>query len=199
MKKKGILVVFLCMIFLTVGCQQQSEEGKPQRSINDTVKLYLDAIKAQDGFAMAELTTDHSGMDFTISEAEARSLGLDQANLQKLYTQILTFDYTIDQETVHDLNAEVSVKIQAYDINQVINDIVTKNAEAFGEINGEDIEEDAKKQKIADMMTAEFAKAEKTASFSAVFHLQLIDQTWLIHAEDAGTLIDKLFNGKDNS
>ncbi len=200
MKKKGILIALLCMLLTAVGCQQQSEEEvKPQRSPSDTVKLYLDAIKAEDGLAMAQLTVDHSGMDFTISEAEAQGLGLDQANLQKLYAEILAFDYTIEQEIVHDHNAEISVNIQAYDINQVINDIVTKNEEAFGEINGEDADEKAKNQKIADIMIAEFAKAEKTSSFTVVFHLQLVDQTWLIQAEDASTLITQLFNSKSNT
>lgn len=188
------LFVWGMALLLICGCSQGEEISEaPALSVTETMTQYLNALKKQDGMSMAELTVEHSGFDFTISEADAQELGMDLATARKFYEQLLTFEYTMDKETVNGNQAEIVVHISTYDLDQVLADIVEAHKEEFGEIYDMDLTEDEKNQKIATIIVDAFSEEARSYQFDVTFHLQLIDQVWLIDNADEQALFQSLF------
>ena len=197
MKVIRILWTWGLVLFLICGCSHDEEQQEmPSVSVSDTITQYLNALIKQDGMTMAQLTVEHNGFDFTISEADAQELGMDLATAQKFYEQLLTFEYTLEMETVKGDQAEIVAHINTYDLEQVLSDIVEAHKEEFGEIYDMDIEETEKSQKIASMIVDAFAKEAYSYQFDVTFHLQLIDQVWLIDNADEQVLFQSLFQQK---
>lgn len=190
--RKRFLPCMMLVLFLLCSCKAQTEP-QPQYSADEVIQRYLDAVKKQDGLTMAKYTLDHSGVDFTISAEEAKALGLSQDSMQKLYKHLLNFSYQSEQAIQKGSNTEIKVHITAYDFQEVLSDIVKEKKESFQKINGSDLSEKKKNQKIADMIITEFKNAERTYRFDIVFHLQLAENEWLIDPKDEAKLLEKLF------
>lgn len=186
------LLLLTLSILLISGCQSKVA-AEPKQSPKEVLQLYLEAVKKQDGLAMADYTLDHSGVDFTISEEEAKTLGLRRESIKKLYAQLLNFTYKSDESSIYETKAEIKLHVQAYDISKVLADIVKKQEENFQEINGNDLSEADKNQKIADIIIEEFQHAERTKSFDLVVHLELVENQWLIDPKDEAKLLGMLF------
>lgn len=191
MRKRFLPYVMLTLLILC-GCETQ-HKVEPKYSPDEVIKLYLDAVTKQDGLTMAEYTLDHNGVDFTINEEDAKAWGLHQDSLKKLYAHLLDFNYTSEKAEIKDTNAEITIHIKGYDIQKVLSDIVAKKEESFQEINSDDLADAEKNQKIADIIIAEFKKAKRTFSFDIVFHLQLVEDEWLIEPQDEAMLLETLF------
>ena len=182
------------MFLLLCGCTQGEEPIKtPSLSVTDTMKQYLDALIAQDGMTMANLTIEDSGFDFTITDADAQELGMDTDTARKLYKQLLTFNYKLEPETVNGDQAEILVHISTYDLNQVLTDIVEAHKEEFAEIYDQELEEEEKNQEIASIIVDAVAQESRSYNFDVTFHLQLIDQVWLIDNADEQSLFQAFF------
>lgn len=197
MRKRLLQCVMLTMLILCGCTGEKAVEVK--HAPGDVIQLYLDAVKKQDGLTMAEYTLDHNGVDFSVSEEDAKAWGLHQESMRKLYKQLLNFNYTSDEAVISDTNAEVTVHVQAYDIQKVLKDIVAKKEERFQEINGDDLSEKEKNKKIADIIVGEFKNAKRTFQFDVVFHLQLVENEWLIQPQDEAMLLEQLFMPEKDS
>lgn len=199
MKKRFLWIWMLTLSVVAGCCGEPQAELKPKQTPQEVLQLYLEAVKKQDGLTMAEYTTDHSGIDFTISEQDAKTWGLHQDSLKKLYAQLLNFTYTCDDAIITETTAEIKVHVQAYDIQKVLADIVAAQEETFQEINGDDFSEADKNQKIADIIIDEFRHAERSRSFELTMHLQLTENEWLTDAKDGTKLTELLFAMNDES
>ena len=191
MKKRILSIVILSMLVIC-GCRSE-EKVMPEQSPKAVLQLYLEAIKKQDGMVMADHTSDQSGVDFTISEEDAKVWGLNKDSMWKLYAQLLNFTYTCDEAVVNETKAEIKIHVQAYDLSEVLTDIVSKQEETFQAINGDDLSEADKNQKIADIIIEEFQNAERSKSFDMTMRLQLVDNKWLIESQDGEKLLEQLF------
>ncbi|NBJ64415.1 hypothetical protein D5266_04355 [bacterium c-19] len=191
MRKRILSIVILSMLFIC-GCRSE-EKVMPEQSPKAVLQLYLEAIKKQDGMVMADHTSDQSGVDFTISEEDAKVWGLNKDSMWKLYAQLLNFTYTCDEAVVNETKAEIKIHVQAYDLSEVLTDIVSKQEETFQAINGDDLSEADKNQKIADIIIEEFQNAERSKSFDMTMRLQLVDNKWLIESQDGEKLLEQLF------
>ena len=191
MRKRILSIVILSMLFIC-GCRSE-EKVMPEQSPKAVLQLYLEAIKKQDGMVMADHTSDQSGVDFTISEEDAKVWGLNKDSMWKLYAQLLNFTYTCDEAVVNETKAEIKIHVQAYDLSEVLTDIVSKEEETFQAINGDDLSEADKNQKIADIIIEEFQNAERSKSFDMTMRLQLVDNKWLIESQDGEKLLEQLF------
>lgn len=191
MRKRILSIVILSMLFIC-GCRSE-EQVMPEQSPKAVLQLYLEAIKKQDGMVMADHTSDQSGVDFTISEEDAKVWGLNKDSMWKLYAQLLNFTYTCDEAVVNETKAEIKIHVQAYDLSEVLTDIVSKQEETFQAINGDDLSEADKNQKIADIIIEEFQNAERSKSFDTTMRLQLVDNKWLIESQDGEKLLEQLF------
>ena len=191
MRKLILSIVILSMLFIC-GCRSE-EKVMPEQSPKAVLQLYLEAIKKQDGMVMADHTSDQSGVDFTISEEDAKVWGLNKDSMWKLYAQLLNFTYTCDEAVVNETKAEIKIHVQAYDLSEVLTDIVSKQEETFQAINGDDLSEADKNQKIADIIIEEFQNAERSKSFDMTMRLQLVDNKWLIESQDGEKLLEQLF------
>lgn len=191
MRKRILSIVILSMLFIC-GCRSE-EQVMPEQSPKAVLQLYLEAIKKQDGMVMADHTSDQSGVDFTISEEDAKVWGLNKDSMWKLYAQLLNFTYTCDEAVVNETKAEIKIHVQAYDLSEVLTDIVSKQEETFQAINGDDLSEADKNQKIADIIIEEFQNAERSKSFDMTMRLQLVDNKWLIESQDGEKLLEQLF------
>lgn len=191
MRKRILSIVILSMLFIC-GCRSEEKE-MPEQSPKAVLQLYLEAIKKQDGMVMADHTSDQSGVDFTISEEDAKVWGLNKDSMWKLYAQLLNFTYTCDEAVVNETKAEIKIHVQAYDLSEVLTDIVSKQEETFQAINGDDLSEADKNQKIADIIIEEFQNAERSKSFDMTMRLQLVDNKWLIESQDGEKLLEQLF------
>ena len=191
MRKRILSIVMLSMLFIC-GCSSE-EKAMPEQSPKEVLQLYLEAIKKQDGVTMADHTSDQSGVDFTISEEDAKAWGLNKESMQKLYAQLLNFTYTCDEAVINETKAEIKLHVKAYDLSEVLSDIVSKQEENFQAINGDDLSEADKNQKIADIIIEEFQKAERSKSFDMTMRLQLVDNKWLIESQDGAKLLEQLF------
>ena len=191
MRKRILSIVMLSMLFIC-GCSSE-EKVMPEQSPKEVLQLYLEAIKKQDGVTMADHTSDQSGVDFTISEEDAKVWGLNKDSMWKLYAQLLNFTYTCDEAVVNETKAEIKIHVQAYDLSEVLTDIVSKQEETFQAINGDDLSEADKNQKIADIIIEEFQNAERSKSFDMTMRLQLVDNKWLIESQDGEKLLEQLF------
>lgn len=182
---------------LLSGCAQESKVSEqPKITAADTMTKYLDALIDQDGMTMADLSVEHSGYDLTFTEADAQKLGMDSATASKFYEQLLNFRYTLEPETVNGDQAEIVAHITTYDLNQVLSDVTEAHKEEFAEIYDQDIEAEAKNQEIAKIIVDAMAEAERTYQFDFTFHLQLVDQEWLIVNEDGKNLFKELFSSE---
>lgn len=195
MMRKKLLQCVIVMMLILCGCTGE-KEIEVKHSPSEVIQLYLEAVKKQDGLTMAEYTLDHNGVDFSINEEDAKAWGLHQDSMQKLYEQLLNFSYTSDEAVISDTSAEITLHIQAYDIQKVLKSIVAKKEERFQEINGDDLSEKDKNKKIADIIIAEFKKAKQSFQFDIVFHLQLVENEWLIQPQDEAMLLEQLFMPK---
>ena len=137
MRKRILSIVILSMLFIC-GCRSE-EKVMPEQSPKAVLQLYLEAIKKQDGMVMADHTSDQSGVDFTISEEDAKVWGLNKDSMWKLYAQLLNFTYTCDEAVVNETKAEIKIHVQAYDLSEVLTDIVSKQEETSQAINGDDL------------------------------------------------------------
>lgn len=175
-----------------MGCES---EAPIQRvvSVSDTTKQFLNALRVQDGLTMAELTVSREGFDFTISESDAQAIGMGQVQAQRFYKQIWKFEYSLGSETVNEDHAQIKAYIHAYDIEAILNETVAANQEVFASIDEENISEEEKNAKVADILIQAFTSQEKTYQFEIIFHLQRIDGVWLIENEDALTFVNTLF------
>ena len=191
MRKRILSIVILSMLFIC-GCRSE-EKVMPEQSPKAVLQLYLEAIKKQDGMVMADHTSDQSGVDFTISEEDAKVWGLNKDSMWKLYAQLLNFTYTCDEAVVNETKAEIKIHVLAYDLSEVLTDIVSKQEETFQAINGDDLSEADKNQKIADIIIEEFQNAERSKSFDMTMRLQLVDNKWLIESQDGEKLLEQLF------
>ncbi len=191
MRKRILSIVILSMLFIC-GCRSE-EKVMPEQSPKAVLQLYLEAIKKQDGMVIADHTSDQSGVDFTISEEDAKVWGLNKDSMWKLYAQLLNFTYTCDEAVVNETKAEIKIHVQAYDLSEVLTDIVSKQEETFQAINGDDLSEADKNQKIADIIIEEFQNAERSKSFDMTMRLQLVDNKWLIESQDGEKLLEQLF------
>ncbi len=191
MRKRILSIVILSILFIC-GCRSE-EKVMPEQSPKAVLQLYLEAIKKQDGMVMADHTSDQSGVDFTISEEDAKVWGLNKDSMWKLYAQLLNFTYTCDEAVVNETKAEIKIHVQAYDLSEVLTDIVSKQEETFQAINGDDLSEADKNQKIADIIIEEFQNAERSKSFDMTMRLQLVDNKWLIESQDGEKLLEQLF------
>lgn len=191
MRKRILSIVILSILFIC-GCRSE-EKVMPEQSPKAVLQLYLEAIKKQDGMVMADHTSDQSGVDFTISEEDAKVWGLNKDSMWKLYAQLLNFTYTCDEAVVNETKAEIKIHVQAYDLSEVLTDIVSKQEETFQAINGDDLSEADKNQKIADIIIEEFQNAERSKSFEMTMRLQLVDNKWLIESQDGEKLLEQLF------
>lgn len=191
MRKRILSIVILSMLFIC-GCRSE-EKVMPEQSPKAVLQLYLEAIKKQDGMVMADHTSDQSGVDFTISEEDAKVWGLNKDSMWKLYAQLLNFTYTCDEAVINETKAEIKIHVQAYDLSEVLTDIVSKQEETFQAINGDDLSEADKNQKIADIIIEEFQNAERSKSFDMTMRLQLADNKWLIESQDGEKLLEQLF------
>ncbi len=143
---------------------------------------------------MADLTVDQEGFDFTISEGDAQAIGMVQEQAMRFYKQILQFEYSLGAETVNEDHAQIKAYINAYDIDTILKETVSANQEAFASIYEENISEEEKNTKVADILIQAFTSRERTYQFEVTFHLQLIDGVWLIENEDAMTFMNTLFS-----
>lgn len=194
MQIKQKLLIGGMLLMSLWGCSQGEESKESVKlSVTDTMKQYLDALNAQDGMTMASLTIANSGFDLTISEADAQELGMDMDTARKFYEQLLNFDYTLESETVKGDQAEIVAHISTYDMDQVLGDIVEAHKEEFAEIYDQDLEAEEKNQQIAAIIVDALAEEAYTYDFDVTFHLQLIDQVWLIDNADELKLLDALF------
>lgn len=193
MKGYRMFKVCLMLSICLCGCQKEPEVKAPEVSVSDTMKLYLSAIKEQDGLEMSRYTDQEHGLDFRIEEADAQALGMNIETAQELYSYVLDFHYTMDPETIQEQTASIVVHVSAYPINETLNNAVEEHKEEFGEINGEDLNEEEKNNKIASILVASFANAEKTYTFDYTFHLTLVDQVWKIKEEDGEGFYQALF------
>ena len=191
MRKRLLQCVMLTMLILC--CCTGEKEIEVKHAPGDVMQLYLEALKKQDGLTMAEYTLDHNGVDFSINDEDAKAWGLHKDSMRKLYEQPLNFNYTSDEAVISDSNAEITLHVQAYDIQKVLKDIAAKKEERFQEINGDDMSEKEKNKKIADIIIAEFKNAKRTRQFDVVFHLQLTEDEWLIQPQDEAMLLEQLF------
>ncbi len=191
MRKRILSIVILSMLFIC-GCRSE-EKVMPEQSPKAVLQLYLEAIKKQDGMVIADHTSDQSGVDFTISEEDAKVWGLNKDSMWKLYAQLLNFTYTCDEAVVNETKAEIKIHVQAYDLSEALTDIVSKQEETFQAINGDDLSEADKNQKIADIIIEEFQNAERSKSFDMTMRLQLVDNKWLIESQDGEKLLEQLF------
>lgn len=194
--RKRFLQCAMLMLLILCGCKSQTKPA-PVHTPDEVMQLYLEAVKQQDGLTMAEYTIDHNGIDFSISDEEAKAMGLQKDIMQKLYDYLLNFTYTNDVAAIKDTTAEIKLHIKAYDIQKCLSDIVKKKEESFQEINGDDLSEADKNQKIADIIVNEFKNAKRTYKFDVVFHLQLVENEWLINSQDEAKLMDNLFMLKE--
>ena len=124
MRKRILSIVILSMLFIC-GCRSE-EKVMPEQSPKAVLQLYLEAIKKQDGMVMADHTSDQSGVDFTISEEDAKVWGLNKDSMWKLYAQLLNFTYTCDEAVVNETKAEIKIHVQAYYLSELLKDIVSK-------------------------------------------------------------------------
>ncbi len=191
MRKRILSIVILSILFIC-GCRSE-EKVMPEQSPKAVLQLYLEAIKKQDGMVIADHTSDQSGVDFTISEEDAKVWGLNKDSMWKLYAQLLNFTYTCDEAVVNETKAEIKIHVQAYDLSEALTDIVSKQEETFQAINGDDLSEADKNQKIADIIIEEFQNAERSKSFDMTMRLQLVDNKWLIESQDGEKLLEQLF------
>lgn len=191
MGKRFLWILVFSILFIS-GCHSEVQI-EPKQSPKEVLQLYLEAVKKQDGLTMADYTLDHSGVDFTISEEEAKTWGLRSESMQKLYVQLLNFTYKSDEAVINEPKAEIKLYVQAYDVSKVLEDIVKKQEENFQEINGDDLSDADKNQKIADIIVEEFQNAERTKSFDLIVHLQLAENEWLIDPKDEAKLLEMLF------
>lgn len=194
MQIKQKLLIGGMLLMSLWGCSQGEESKESVKlSVTDTMKQYLDALNVQDGMTMASLTIANSGFDLTISEADAQELDMDMDTARKFYEQLLNFDYTLESETMKGDQAEIVAHISTYDMDQVLGDIVEAHKEEFAEIYDQDLEAEEKNQQIAAIIVDALAEEAYTYDFDVTFHLQLIDQVWLIDNADELKLLDALF------
>lgn len=193
MKEFRIFGVCLLLSIWLFGCQKEMEVKAPEVGVSDTMKLYLSAIKEQDGLEMSKYTEQEHGLDFRIEEADAQALGMNIETAQDLYQYVLDFNYTLDPEAIQEQTASIVVHVSAYPIDETLNKAVEEHKEEFGEINGEDLNEEEKNNKIAAILVSSFANAEKTYTFDYTFHLTLVDQVWKIKEEDGEEFYQALF------
>jgi len=198
MKTKCMGIFMFVAFCILAGCSDKSQQV-PDVSANDTLKQYLHAMKEQDGLAMAEWSVDHTSFDFTVSDTDAQEIGLNKEIVQAFHQQLLTFTYASDPEKVADDRAEITIHVSAYDINQIVNDTVEEHKDEFGEINAEDISEEEKNSKIADILVKAFKDKDKTYTFTMTFHLRLVENVWLVENADALTFVDMLFQQKQEA
>ena len=64
----------------------------------------------------------------------------------------------------------------------------------FEQINGEDISEEEKNEKIANILIQSFENAKKDRDFVFVFHLKIENREWKILQEDEDAFIKQLFS-----
>ncbi|MCI9312284.1 MAG: hypothetical protein HFE68_02855 [Erysipelotrichaceae bacterium] len=186
----GSAVLFGLCLWLG-GCEEQARQRSI--SISDTTKQYLNAIQLQDGLRMAELSVDQVGFDFTISASEAAAIGMGQVQTQRFYKQILQFEYSLGTEIINEDHAQIQAFVRAYPITTVLEECAVAKADEFAAIQKENMSDTEKNAKIADVFIAAFAEYEKTYQFEITFHLQRVDEVWLIENADAQEFIEQLF------
>lgn len=193
---KLIKICFTACIMLSIitGCSGPVEKKEPERSVQDTLRYYLDAMKQQDGLAMAEVTLTEEGFDFSIQQEDMDALGLDLENAQKFYAYLLDFDYDLKEAEEQEKEASIGVSVSTYALRDVLNQAVEEHQEMFGEINGASISEEEKNKQIAEILISSFAEAEKTHSFEFTFHLKLINHVWKIQNDDELPFYEQLFS-----
>lgn len=194
MKVKQWLGVYLMATACLFGCQ--TVEKEPEVNVPDTLSLYLDAIKKQDGLKMSEHTVDGHGLDFSIDESDAQAVGMNVEIAKDLYQYVLDFTYELVPATINEKEATITAHISAYPIEATITKAVEDHKEEFGKINGEDIGEDEKNNKIARIITDSFKEAERSYTFDYTFHLVVMDQEWKVKEGDGEAFYQALFAQK---
>lgn len=192
MKFHKIWIIGTCLILL-LGCQKKTA---PDVSPSQVVDAYLLAMKAQDGNEMAKYTLSGKGDDFSISEEDASAIGLEQEVLQQFYAHVLSFTYTITEESIQleEDRAEVVVHVQTYDVLSVLNAGVEAHKEEFGNIKGGAGSDEEKSHKIAEILIKEFETAEQTYDSTYTFSLDLAQDAWKIKDEEATAFYQVVLN-----
>lgn len=175
----------LCVVLMgTLFACTKEEDVIPEPTINvqETMKLYLEAMQRQDGVAMSEYTVSGKGDNFAISTADAESMGLSEESAKKLVEKLLSFDYIIgDHITTADTNMNsITVDIQSYDIFKILDDTVKENQKTFAKIQKGKESDEEKAQMITDILLASFDEAPKEKGFTYQFDFMLIDNVWKI-------------------
>lgn len=188
--KKTHLLSIVSILLCLFGCAK----SEPMLSISDTVKLYLSALKQQDSKMMSTYMEQAKTYDFTIEQAEAEKIGIDKQVVQQFYQHIFDFSFTLDPEKLNEDGAEISAYIKTYHISPLLEEAVNKHKEEFKQINGEDIREEEKNEKIANILIQSFENAKKDRDFVFVFHLKIENREWKILQEDEDAFIKQLFS-----
>lgn len=192
--KKTHLLSMLCILLCLFGCTH----AEPMVSVSDTVKLYLSALKKQDSKSMTAYMEQAKTYDFTIEQAEVEKIGVDKQIVQQFYEHIFDFSFTLDPEKLNENGAEISAYIKTYHIMPLLEEAVRKHKEEFKQINGEEISDEEKSDKIANIIIRSFEQAKKERDFVFVFHLKIENREWKILQEDEDAFIEQLFSIQEN-
>lgn len=192
MKILKIGIVCVCML-MSVGCQKKTPPEIPPTQVLDS---YLAAMKAQDGVEMAKYTQSGKGEDFSISEEDAKAIGLSGEVLQEFYRHVVSFQYTITQEQLQleEDRADVIIHVQTYDILSILNAGVEAHKEEFGNIKGGEGSDEEKSHKIAEILIKDFEDAEQTYEADYTFPFVLQDDAWKIKDDEASSFYQVLLN-----
>lgn len=174
----------LCMLFIVSGCGPKTPEISP----SDVTKAYLDAMKLQNSEEMAKYSLSGISEDFTLTSEEVATLGMDATSAQNFMTHILNFQYELDGESIYlnEESATVTIKLNTFDVNGVVNQAVETNKEKFNEISSGKESTEVKQKQISDIIIAAFDSVEPSMEKSYTIQLKIKDEEWKVKDLDEG-------------
>lgn len=176
MKKTLSIALVLILALSLFAC------GGSSPTPTDVTNEFLQAIKDKDNDT---IKTVYAGGNINVEKefenmSESEDDAISKVYAEKLYGQILSFDYEVSNEQVKDDTATVDVAITTYNIGDTFKDFVTDYiGEAFAmSMSGASDEE--LNQKATEIITEKLDGMKKNYSQTITLNLSQKDGEWMV-------------------
>ena len=187
------------MVFTMTACGGSSPAGSKEEAMSptDTMDAFLQAFKAKDFEKMQEYYEGEAG-DLSMLEEEDDEALKDVINV--LVDNMLSFEYTIDNEQIDGDSATVDVNFTTYDFGGILQNIMgdlMSDAVALG-LSG--LSQEEMEAEINELIGTKFKEgldgASKDKEVKVTMNLVMKDGKWLVKdVSDASEFMNALSGG----
>ena len=180
MKKIICIILIFSLVFTMASCGKPKPEDEPLTPTL-TADVFLKALKARD---MDTLQKYYEGDVKDLSIENTIDDPILAAVVEMMISQLLDFDYTLDNEQINGTTATVDITIRTYDIGGMVKDLagdIISGVLGMGIFN---LTEEAVEEKVREILTKNLLEAIKTAEkdFEVTSTVKLVQKggIWMV-------------------